>query len=323
MVSVFTWNPYITMTAKFAFIFPGQGSQQVGMLSDYAAESVVTDTLKEASDVLSLNLADLFANGPADVLNRTENTQPALLAASVALWRLWQSRRGDEKPALMAGHSLGEYSALVCAGALGFKDAVALVRKRGLYMQEAVAEGEGAMAAILGLADDDIVTACAEAAEGEVVEAVNFNSPGQVVIAGHRTAVERAIEKSKALGAKRALLLPVSVPSHCALMKPAAEKLRLALDAVEIQAPSIPVLHNVSADMCSEPAIIRANLVAQLHSPVRWVETINGMTEAGVSNFVECGPGKVLAGLNKRIVRRAPVVTLESSAAMDKWLAEA
>ena len=310
------------MTTRFAFIFPGQGSQQVGMLHDYMAEPVVVETLKSASDTLGLDLIDLFKQGPAQRLNRTENTQPALLAASVALWRLWRSRSDQSQPTMMAGHSLGEYSALVCAEALAFDDAVALVKKRGLYMQEAVSEGEGAMAAILGLADNDIVNACAEAAQGDVVAAVNFNSPGQVVIAGHQQAVERAIDKAKAMGAKRALLLPVSVPSHCALMKPAAEKLNEALSAVTLFEPSIPVVQNVSAAVQSQPDAIRQNLVAQLYSPVRWVETINTIAQAGVDCFVECGPGKVLAGLNKRIIRKAPVVTLESSESMNQWLAD-
>ena len=310
------------MTDKFAFIFPGQGSQQIGMLADYTAEPIVAETLREASDVLSLDLPALFSNGPVEDLNRTENTQPALLAASVALWRLWHSRSDGAQPALMAGHSLGEYSALVCAGALAFQDAVALVRKRGLYMQEAVSEGEGAMAAVLGLADEDVLKACAEAAQGQVVEAVNFNSPGQVVVAGNTAAVERAMAIVKDAGARRAVLLPVSVPSHCALMKSAADKLKVELEGVDIVSPSIPVIHNVSADVCSEAGAIRDNLVAQLYNPVRWVETINTMHESGVARFVECGPGKVLAGLNKRIVRRAPVVPLESLSAMNELLAD-
>ncbi|MDD7805748.1 MAG: ACP S-malonyltransferase [Endozoicomonas sp. (ex Botrylloides leachii)] len=311
------------MTTKFAFLFPGQGSQRVGMLADYVAEPVVAETLAEASDALHLNLTHLFENGPITSLNQTENTQPALLAASVALWRLFKSRRGDIKPVLMAGHSLGEYSALVCADSIDFTDAVDLVKKRGLYMQQAVAEGCGAMAAILGLADEVITNVCAEVAQHEIVEPVNFNSPGQVVIAGHIEAVERAIKKLKTLGAKRALLLPVSVPSHCALMKPAADKLQIALDSIAIQVPSIPVVHNVCADVCAKPDGIRAHLVAQLHRPVQWVETINGIIRMGASSFVECGPGTVLTGLNKRINRSVPVVSFDASVFMDKWLTEA
>ncbi len=309
------------MTDKFAFIFPGQGSQQIGMLADYATEQLVVDTLKEASDVLDLDLPSLFSDGPAEALNRTENTQPALLAASVALWRLWCEKNKAGTPSFMAGHSLGEYSALVCAGALGFRDAVALVRQRGLYMQAAVSEGEGAMAALLGLADEDVVSVCARAAEAEVVEAVNFNSPGQVVIAGNTDAVQRAIVLAQEAGAKKAIMLPVSVPSHCALMKEAAERLKAELNTVEIVQPVIPVVQNVTADVCSEPEKIRQNLVAQLYSPVRWVESIATMHEAGVAHFVECGPGKVLSGLNKRIVRRVPVTPLESLSAMNKLLA--
>lgn len=306
------------MMDKFAFVFPGQGSQQVGMLADYMAEPVVAETLAEASEVLGLDLEQLFSQGPVEDLNRTENTQPALLAASVALWRLWQSRNPQALPALLAGHSLGEYSALVCAGALAFRDAVALVRLRGLFMQSAVAAGEGAMAAILGLADEQVVELCHAASAGDVVEAVNYNAPGQVVIAGSAAAVTRAIALADQAGAKKALLLPVSVPSHCALMKPAAQQLRLELEKVTIQTPAIPVVQNVCAQQVANPDLIRSNLVAQLYSPVRWVETINLMHESGVAHFVECGPGKVLAGLNRRIFRRVPVTPLETMAAMEK-----
>ena len=310
------------MMDKLAFVFPGQGSQSVGMLAEHIEAPVVQQTFAEASEVLGFDLLSLITEGPADVLNQTENTQPALLTASVALWRLWEQKSDGAKPAFMAGHSLGEYSALVCSGAMQFADAVRIVRQRGLFMQEAVPQGTGAMAAVLGLNDDAVLEVCAAAAQGEVVEAVNFNSPGQVVIAGHVKAVERAAGLAKEAGAKRAMLLPVSVPSHCALMKPAAEKLATELQSVELKAPEIPVIHNVTAEACSDPDQIRNNLVAQLYSPVRWVETISRFSESGVARFVECGPGKVLAGLNKRIVRRAPVSVLESAAAFDELLAE-
>ncbi|WP_257295317.1 ACP S-malonyltransferase [Endozoicomonas sp. YOMI1] len=310
------------MTDKLAFVFPGQGSQQVGMIADYLSEPVVQATFAEAAEVLGYDLLKMVSEGPAEALNQTENTQPALLVSSVALWRLWCARQG-EAPTMMAGHSLGEYSALVCAGAMNFSDAVRLVRLRGLFMQEAVASGEGAMAAIIGLDDANVVAACEQAAGGEVAEAVNFNAPGQVVIAGQVAAVKRAIEYAKESGAKRAIELPVSVPSHCALMKPAAERLQKALDGIELIEPEIPVVQNVSANVCSDPAQLKANLVAQLYSPVRWVESVETMMAAGVERFAECGPGKVLAGLNKRIARRAPIATLESADAMAQMLAEA
>ncbi|AMO57016.1 ACP S-malonyltransferase [Endozoicomonas montiporae] len=310
------------MMDKLAFIFPGQGSQSVGMLAEHIDTPVVQQTFAEASEVLGFDLLTLVTEGPAEALNRTENTQPALLTASVALWRLWQEESCNAMPAFMAGHSLGEYSALVCAGAMTFADAVRIVRQRGLFMQDAVPQGVGAMAAVLGLDDDKVLEACAEAAQGDVVEAVNFNSPGQVVIAGHAAAVERAIELAKTAGARRAMLLPVSVPSHCALMKPAAERLAVELQSVELKAPAVPVIHNVTADVSTEPEQIRSHLVAQLHSPVRWVETINRFVGSGVTGFAECGPGKVLAGLNKRIARRAPVATLESVAAFEELLAQ-
>ena len=308
------------MMDKLAFIFPGQGSQSVGMLAEHIETPVVHQTFKEASDILGFDLLAMSKDGPAEELNRTENTQPALLTASVALWRLWQEKSGGQKAAFMAGHSLGEYSALVCAGAMDFADGVRIVRLRGQFMQEAVPAGVGAMAAILGLDDDKVLEACAAAVEGEVVEAVNFNSPGQVVIAGNVKAVERAAALASEAGARKAMMLPVSVPSHCALMKPAAEKLAAELQTVELKAPEMPVIHNVTADVCSDPEQIRKNLVEQLYSPVRWVETINRFNEAGVVQYVECGPGKVLAGLNRRIVRRVPVASLESAAAYDQLL---
>lgn len=289
---------------KFGFVFPGQGSQSVGMLADLAqAYPLVTETYAEAAAVLGYDLWKLVQEGPEQTLNQTAHTQPALLAADVAVWRVWQSRSAAV-PERMAGHSLGEYSALVCAGAISFSDAVALVAARGRYMQEAVAEGEGAMAAILGLDDEQVIAVCATAqAEmtGQVVAAVNFNSPGQVVLAGHTAAVERAMALAKQAGAKRALRLPVSAPSHCALMHPAAERLAHDLAGVAIRPPRLPVINNVDAAAVLDPDTIRASLTRQLYQPVRWVEIIRGMAAEGIQVLVECGPGTVLAGLNKRI----------------------
>ena len=310
------------MNEKLAFVFPGQGSQQVGMLADHIKEPLVQETFEEAAEVLNLNLLSMIQNGPADQLNQTENTQPALLTSSIALWRLWNKRQGC-KPTIMAGHSLGEYSALVCAGAMSFRAAVNLVRLRGLFMKEAVAPGKGAMAAIIGLDDHAVLDACKKAsATSGIVQAVNFNAPGQVVIAGETPAVKQAIEQAKKDGAKRAIELPVSVPSHCSLMKPAAERLEKELANIELVEPSIPVVQNVSADICSDPTQIRSNLVAQLYSPVRWVETIETIMAGGVTQFAECGSGKVLTGLNKRIARLTPMVTLESADAMTRLLKE-
>ncbi|HFE39217.1 MAG TPA: [acyl-carrier-protein] S-malonyltransferase [Gammaproteobacteria bacterium] len=301
-----------------AFIFPGQGSQSIGMLAELADEfSVVQQLFSQASDVLNYDLWELIQHGSASDLNATEKTQPAMLAAGVAVWAVWNEAQG-EKPALMAGHSLGEYTALVCAGALAFKDAVSLVQDRGRYMQAAVASGEGAMAAILGLDDEAVINVCENVAEKEVVSAVNFNSPGQVVIAGHAVAVQRAIEAAVNAGAKKAILLPVSVPSHCALMKPAAEKLQERLAAIEFSTPQISVVNNVDANIISDADGIKEALVRQLYQPVRWVGCVNKMIELGASNFIECGPGKVLAGLNKRIARRTPVVPVFDSASLKK-----
>ena len=289
--------------SKFAIVFPGQGSQSVGMLGALAeAFPIVVETFKEASDALGYDLWHLTCNGPAEELNQTAKTQPAMLAAGVAVWRVWQLQ-GGAAPKLMAGHSLGEYSALVCAGALGFEDAVKLVAERGRFMQEAVPQGTGGMAAILGLDDDKVREVCAEAAKGEVVEAVNFNSPGQVVIAGGKAAVDRACDLAKTAGAKRALPLPVSVPSHCALMKPAAERLSERLAGISLKAPAIPVLHNVNVETADSADAIGQLLAAQLYSPVRWVETVEKMAAEGVGLLLEAGPGKVLAGLTKRIDR--------------------
>ena len=292
------------MRKQIAIVFPGQGSQSVGMLAELAAAyPLVPETFAEASTVLGTDLWDLVSQGPKELLDRTDLTQPAMLTAGVAVWRVWQLE-GGTRPDWLAGHSLGEFTALVCAGALGFADAVALVAQRGRFMQEAVPAGAGAMAAILGLADDQVAAACAEAAQGQVLAPVNFNSPGQVVIAGEAAAVERGIAAAKARGAKRAVPLPVSVPSHCALMRPAAERLAVALAAVDIAPPSIPVLHNATVDTAQEPEAIRERLVRQLHSPVRWVETVRRLADGGVSLVIEAGPGKVLAGLTKRIDER-------------------
>ena len=288
------------MSASLAFVFPGQGSQAVGMLADQARQHpLIGDTFKEASDALGYDLWALTQQGPAEQLNQTDKTQPAILTGSVALWRLWQAE-GGEAPAYVAGHSLGEYSALVAAGSLGLADAVRLVERRGQLMQDAVPAGQGGMAAILGLKDEDVIAACAEAANGEVVSAVNFNSPGQVVIAGAKAAVERAIEACKAKGAKRAMPLPVSVPSHCALMKPAAERFAEAVAAIAWQAPTIPVVQNVTATMPAGLDDLKQNLLAQLYMPVRWVESVALLAQQGAHRLVECGPGKVLSGLNKR-----------------------
>lgn len=300
---------------KFAFVFPGQGSQSVGMLAPHGESAVVRDTFAEASAALGCDLWDMVANGPADLLNQTVNTQPAMLAAGVAVWRLWQAH-GGAMPAIMAGHSLGEYTALTCAGALDFADAVRLVRLRAEAMQSAVPEGVGAMAAVLGLDDDTVRALCAEAAQGEVLAAVNFNSPGQVVIAGHKAAVERGCALAKEKGAKRALPLPVSVPSHCALMAPAAERLAAALAGIEVKATQVPVLHNADVAAHADPAAIRDALVRQLYSPVRWVETMQAMAAQGVQLVAECGPGKVLAGLNKRILDDVPTLALTDAAAL-------
>jgi len=297
---------------KFAFVFPGQGSQSVGMMANYG--DAVRATFDEASATLGQDLWALVAEGPADALNQTINTQPAMLAAGVAAYRLWLAQ-GGPAPALVAGHSLGEYTALVCAGALGFADAVRLVRLRAEAMQSAVPEGVGAMAAVLGLDDELVRAVCAEAAQGEVLEAVNFNSPGQVVIAGNKAAVDRGCVLAKERGAKRALPLPVSVPSHCALMKPAAEKLLAALSGIEIKAPAVPVLHNADVVGHADPAAIRDALARQLYSPVRWVETVQAMAAQGVELIAECGPGKVLAGLNKRIVE-VPTLAITDAASL-------
>jgi len=286
---------------SFAIVFPGQGSQSVGMLAALADEfAIVKDTFAEASSVLNYDLWELVQEGPADKLNSTDVTQPAMLTAGIACWRVWLEK-GGAQPDVVAGHSLGEYSALTAAGSLNFADAVTLVQKRGQFMQAAVPVGEGAMAAVLGLDDDAVRNVCSQAADGDVVEAVNFNSPGQVVIAGAKAAVERAVVIARDEGAKRALLLPVSVPSHCALMKPAADQLAQALTGISISSPVIPVINNVDVATESSPEAIGQALVRQLYQPVRWVESVQKMGGMGVTKLIECGPGKVLVGLNKRI----------------------
>lgn len=303
---------------SYAIVFPGQGSQSIGMLAEVAeAHAHIKQTFQEASDALGYDLWKLVQEGPEDELNKTHITQPAMLAGGVALWRVWQSRVGVQ-PAAMAGHSLGEYSALVAADSLSLADGVTLVADRGRFMQEAVPAGEGAMAAILGLDDEQVKTVCESAAQGEVVSAVNFNSPGQVVIAGNTAAVNRAVELAKEAGAKRALPLPVSVPSHCSLMMPAAERLAERLAGIEIHTPSIPVYNNV--DVQAEDAVdaIRDGLKRQLFSPVRWVDTIECFATQGIQQVVECGPGKVLAGLSKRINREMTGLTTCDVAGLDK-----
>lgn len=306
--------------SQTAFLFPGQGSQAVGMLSGLADEPAVRQTFREAADTLGFDLWGLIQNGPEEQLNRTDRTQPALLAASVALWRLWLER-GGARPQWLAGHSLGEYSALVCAGALSLADGIRLVETRGRFMQEAVPAGQGAMAAILGLDDDAVTQVCAEAAGDQVVQAVNFNAPGQVVIAGDHEAVERAIAACKEAGAKKAMPLPVSVPSHCELMRPAAERLREVLEQQSFATPEIAVVNNVDVAVETEPDAIREALVRQLYSPVRWSETVRRLLDEGVEQSYECGPGKVLAGLVKRVERRAAVTPLGDPEALDAALA--
>ena len=305
---------------QFAFVFPGQGSQTVGMLAELAAQfPIVEETFGEASSALGYDLWQLVQQGPAEELNKTWQTQPALLAASVAIFRVWQ-QQGGKSPALMAGHSLGEYSALVCAGVLDFKAAIRLVELRGKLMQEAVPEGTGAMYAIIGLDNDAIAKACEESAQGLVVSPVNFNSPGQVVIAGNKEAVERAGVACKAAGAKRALPLPVSVPSHCALMKPAADKLAVALKDITFNAPQVLVVNNVDVRTENDPEAIRSALVRQLYSPVRWTESVEFIAAQGVTSLLEVGPGKVLTGLTKRIVDTLTAAAVNDTASLSAAL---
>ena len=306
--------------STLAFVFPGQGSQSIAMLSELAADfPVVADTFAEASAILDYDLWQLVQQGPEQALNQTDKTQPAMLTAGVATWRVWQ-QQSDVMPAMMAGHSLGEYTALVCSGAIEFADAVALVADRGRFMQQAVADGEGAMAAILGLDDEQVRAVCNESAQGEVVAAVNFNSPGQVVIAGHAAAVARAIDAAKAAGAKRALALPVSVPSHCSLVQPAADNMRLRLGTIIINSPLIPVINNVDVIHAAASDAVADALVRQLYNPVRWVETVQAMAASGIRTVVECGPGKVLAGLNKRIDRSMTALPVFDTASLQQAL---
>ncbi len=306
---------------SLAFVFPGQGSQTVGMLAELAVtEPQVETTFAEASAVLGYDLWKVVAEGPAEELNQTHITQPAMLSAGIAVWRIWQEK-GGATPSVMAGHSLGEYTALVAAGAIAFADAVSLVAERGKLMQEAVPAGTGSMAALLGLEDAQVIEVCSKAAQGEVVSAVNFNANGQVVIAGHVAAVERAVEMAKEAGAKRAVVLPVSVPSHCELMKPAAEKLAERLAGITVSAPQIPVMNNVDVSKASDADAIRDALVRQLYSPVRWVETVQAMAGEGVDTLIECGPGKVLVGLNRRIVKEMSTTALFDPAGFETALA--
>ena len=303
---------------KFAMVFPGQGSQTVGMLAELAGDyPIVQETFKQASEVLGYDLWQLVQEGPAEELNKTWQTQPALLTASVAVYRVWQQKYPELKPEVMAGHSLGEYSALVCAGVLDFQDAVKLVELRGKLMQQAVPEGTGAMYAIIGLDNDAIINACKQAEQGEVVSAVNFNSPGQVVIAGAKAAVERAAALCKEAGAKRALPLAVSVPSHCALMKPAADQLSVSLESITLKAPVVAVLNNVDVKAETDAVAIRNALVRQLYSPVRWTETVEKMAQNGVEVLVEVGPSKVLNGLTKRIVDSLQAVSVNDVKSLD------
>ena len=307
---------------SFAFVFPGQGSQSVGMLADFAQTDEVRDTFREASAALGYDLWALIQEGPAERLNSTEFQQPAMLAAGVALWRLWKARGGAD-PGEVSGHSLGEFTALVCAQALSLGAAADLVRFRGQVMQEAVPAGTGAMAAILGLTDEQVAASCDQAAQGEVVAAVNFNAPGQVVIAGARSAVERAIEVCKAAGAKRAIVLPLSVPSHCSLMGPAAQRLEMRLQDVKLVKPVIRYVSAVDALPHTDPDDIRELLVRQLASPVRWQDTVRALAANGHAQIIECGPGKVLTGLNRRIEKRPDLAffALEDRATFDAALA--
>lgn len=303
---------------KTAFFFPGQGSQSVGMMAGFGDLATIKNTFIEASDILGVDFWSM-ATEPNELLNLTQHTQPLMLTAGIATWRAYQ-QAGGLQPNICAGHSLGEYTALVAANALSFKDALPLVKYRAEVMQGAVPEGVGAMAAILGLDDDTVRTVCLEAAQNEVCEAVNLNSPGQVVIAGNKAAVERGMELAKAKGAKRALPLPVSVPSHCALMKPAAEKLAEYLRNVTIHAPQIPVIHNADVASYSDSDKIKDALVRQLYSAVRWVEIVQAVYAQGVTNSAECGPGKVLAGLTKRIVAELPCAALTSNEAISEFI---
>lgn len=304
---------------KFAFVFPGQGSQAIGMLNGFADHPVIRQTVAEASDVLQFDIGKLIADGPKEDLDLTTNTQPVMLTAAVAFYRAWIAA-GGSAPAIVAGHSLGEYSALVAAGVIAFKDAVPLVRFRAQAMQEAVPVGQGGMAAILGLSDADVLAVCAESANGEIVEAVNFNAPAQVVIAGHKDAVARACDAAKAKGAKRALALPVSAPFHSSLLKPASKRLQEYMADVPFTGPQIPLINNVDVAIVNDPAGIKDALVRQAASPVRWVETIQKIAAQGIVQVIECGPGKVLTGLNKRIDAALTGDAIVDQASLDRIL---
>ena len=306
--------------ARFAFVFPGQGSQSAGMMQPFADSRAAKDVFAEASEVLKQDLWKLVAEGPAEELNSTVNTQPVMLTAGYAVYRAWRDAGGAE-PAVVAGHSLGEYTALVAAGALAFRDALPLVRFRAQAMQEAVPAGEGAMAAILGLDDDAVRNACREAAQGQVVEAVNFNAPSQVVIAGNKAAVERGAAAAKAMGAKRAVMLPVSAPFHSSLLKPAADRLAGRLEGIQVSKPRIPVVNNVDVVMESEPSRIKAALARQACSPVRWVEVIRQIAAQGVAHVAECGPGKVLAGMTRRIDDKLQGHAITDASSLDQVMA--
>jgi [acyl-carrier-protein] S-malonyltransferase len=306
---------------KLAMVFPGQGSQSVGMMQAYGDIAAVREVLDEASDALAQDLGKLMAEGPAEQLSLTVNTQPVMLTAGYAAYRAWVSLGGIE-PELVAGHSLGEYTALVAAGVLSFRDALPLVRFRAQAMQEAVPQGQGAMAAILGLDEDAVRATCTEAAQGEVVQAVNFNSPGQVVIAGHAAAVKRACDAAKAKGAKRALPLPVSAPFHSALMQPAAERLQQYMHGIEFSAPRIPVINNVDVARYDDPGQIKDALVRQAYNPVRWVEIIQAFAAQGVTHVAECGPGKVLAGMTKRIDGSLESLALVDRASIERGVSQ-
>jgi [acyl-carrier-protein] S-malonyltransferase len=305
---------------KIAFVFPGQGSQSVGMNRGYSELPVVRETFDEASRILGEDLWGLVSDGPAEQLDRTAYTQPVMLTAGVAVLRAWLAS-GGEAPAILAGHSLGEYTALVAAGALRFEDAVSLVRYRAQVMQEAVPEGVGGMAAILGLADDAVRQICRDAARGQVLEVANFNAPSQVVVGGHKEAVLRGTELAKQRGAKRTVMLPMSVPVHCSLMRSAAEKLAARLAGVSIAVPSVPVIQNTDVTSYADPAAIKDALARQLHSPVRWVQSVHYLASQGVTHLIECGPGRVLAGLNKRIAQEVVHCTLADAASIQTTLA--
>ena len=305
-----------------AFVFPGQGSQSVGMLAELAdAHRTVQSTFAEASDTLGYDLWQLVQAGPETELNKTTKTQPALLASSVATWRVW-SEAYQSRPMMMAGHSLGEYSALVCSGAISFSEAIRLVADRGAVMQDAVPEGTGSMAAVLGLDEKQVDEVCRQAAQGQIVSAANYNSPGQIVIAGHREAVERAIELAKEAGAKRSIVLPVSVPSHCALMEKAADQFAARLNLVEFKQPGITILHNVDAASRQNVEAIKLALQQQLCQPVQWFRTIQEMVNKNVNTIIECGPGKVLSGLIKRIDRSLKVLPIYDPGSLEKALGE-